>query len=253
MRTTPSQRTKNLTNKNFEAPHDFAWSHHVPATNTARFATTGSLRQFTEAAAFDALSNLEGVHLGGARRRDVGAVLMASIGTGLRGGFGFRLLRSRFRRAQRGGCRFRLADGIGRHRRRRFNACWGLRFGANPSSRRTAWCGVGAVARVRRGNWLRCFRKIFCFFRILRLRRLDWRRHRGGCLRRYDSFDRAGPISHQITELVGLFGRRQKNACCKANRAGDQCSERDCKRFARHVMQPLTRMSAPVSHQTTFR
>jgi hypothetical protein len=142
---------------------------HLPATNTARFAARAATRQLAEAAAFDALSNLEGVHLGGARRRDVGAVLMASLGTGLRGAFGFRLLRSRFRGAHRGGCRFRLADDLGRHRHRRYSGCWGHRFGANPFSRRMAWSGVGAAARVRRGNWLRCLRRPFRFFGILRL------------------------------------------------------------------------------------
>ena len=134
---------------------------HLPATNTARFAARAATRQLAEAAAFDALSNLEGVHLGGARRRDVGAVLMASLGSGLRGAFGFRLLRSRFRGAHRGGCRFRLADDLGRHRRRRCNGCWGHRFGANPFSRRQKVDTDAfhpSVAAGRRVNAIECRR-----------------------------------------------------------------------------------------------
>ena len=160
---------------------------------------------------------------------------MASDGAGLPGGIGLRLFCSRFCRTHRsGGCRFRLADSLGRHRRRRFAGCCGLRFGANHFSRRI-------VARVRRGNWLRCLRRPFCLFGILRLRRFAWRRHRGGSLG-----VRVDAASQQITELVGLVGRRQINACCKANRAGYQRSERNCKRSARHVMQLLARMSAPL-------
>jgi hypothetical protein len=125
-------------------------------------------RQTTETAAFHALSNLEGVHLGRSRRRDIWSGLMASVGAGLPGGIGLRLFCSRFRRAHRGGgCRFRLADSLGRHRRRRFSGCWGLRFGANHFSRRI-------VARVRRGNRLRRLRRPFCLFGILRLRRFRW-------------------------------------------------------------------------------
>ena len=160
---------------------------------------------------------------------------MASDGAGPPGGIALMLFCSRFCRTYRsGGCRFRLADGLGRHRRRRFAGCCGLRFGANHFSRRI-------VARIRRGNRLRCLRRTFCLFGNLRLRRFGWRRHRGGSLG-----DPADAASLQITELVGLVVRRQITACCKANRAGYQHSERNCKRSARHVMQLLARMSAPL-------